>query len=175
VLYGPRSTPTIGALALLVLGIVLYLLTDSGDGGDGSLPVDRGERVTARVVSITDGDTIHVGIGGEDEKVRYIGIDTPESVIPDEQPECFGKEASEANRELVEDETVRLVFGTEERDQYGRLLAYVYVGDTFVNAELVRQGFARTLEIAPNIDFAERFASLQQAAANAARGLWGAC
>jgi micrococcal nuclease len=163
--------PSLGAIALLVVGVVI-LLTTGGGNEESDVPA---KRATARVLSITDGDTIHVEIGGDDEKVRYIGIDTPESVIPDEAPECFGKEASEANRELVEGETVRLVFGAERRDQYDRLLAYVYVGDTFVNAELVRQGFARTLEIAPNTDFARRFASLQQAAANAARGLWAAC
>ena len=68
-----------------------------------------------------------------------------------------------------------LRFGEERRDVYDRLLAYVYLGDRFVNAELVRLGYARTLEIAPNVDYADRFARLQQSAANDGLGLWGAC
>jgi micrococcal nuclease len=159
---------------VLAIGIALLLLTDVGDDGEGA-PAPGGKRASARVVSVTDGDTIRVDIGGREEPVRYIGIDTPESVIPDEPPECFGEEAARANRDLVEGRSVRLVFGPERRDQYDRLLAYVYAGETFVNAELVRRGFARTLEIAPNTGFADEFARLQQAAANAGRGLWRAC
>ena len=82
--------------------------------------------------------------------MRYIGIDTPESVEPGEPVECFGCEASHFNERLVEGEKVRLVFDAERRDVYGRLLAYVYVGDVFVNAELVRAGYATTLTIPPN-------------------------
>ena len=103
-----------------------------------------------------------------------LGVDTPE-VDPNIGVECFGKQASELNRELVEGEQVRLVFDAERRDRYDRLLAYVYVGETFVNAELVRRGYARTLTIEPNDTFAERFARLAQEAANAGRGLWGVC
>jgi micrococcal nuclease len=169
--------PSLGALVLLVLGVVVLLLTGDSDesrdrrGRGGGV----GERVSARVVSITDGDTIHVQIGDAEEKVRYIGIDTPESVIPGETPECFGKRAAHANAALVEGRTVTLVFGAERRDIYDRLLAYVYVGDEFVNAELVRRGFARTLTIAPNDDFADLLGRLEQAAGAAGRGLWGAC
>ena len=83
--------------------------------------------------------------------------------------------ASERNRELVGGERVRLVFGAERRDRYGRLLAYVYVGDEFVNAAIVRGGFARTLEIEPNTDRAPLFNRLEQEAANAGRGLWARC
>jgi micrococcal nuclease len=159
---------------VLAIGIAVLLLSDEGEDGEDA-PAPGGKRASARVVSVTDGDTIRVEFGGEDEPVRYIGIDTPESVIPNEPAECFGEEAADANRELVEGRSVRLVFGWERRDQYDRLLAYVYAGDRFVNAELVRGGFARTLEIAPNTDFADTFARLQQAAANAGRGVWGAC
>ncbi len=70
---------------------------------------------------------------------------------------------------------VTLVLGAERRDRYGRLLAYVYLGDRFVNAAILRAGYARTLAIAPNTDFADRFTRLQQSAANAGRGLWGSC
>ena len=123
---------------------------------------------------MVDGDTIHALVDGEDESVRYIGIDTPE-VDPSIGVECFGKQASERNRELVGGERVRLVFGAEEPDRYGRLLAYVYVGDELINAEMVAGGYARTLEIEPNTDRAPLLNRLEQEAANAGRGLWGAC
>ncbi len=127
------------------------------------------------MADIVDGDTIEVLVNGHEEDVRYIGIDTPESVAPGQPVECYGHRASDLNAELVEGETVRLVFDAERRDRYGRLLAYVYVGDLFVNAELVREGYATTLTIAPNDSFAGLFDRLEQRAANAGRGLWGAC
>lgn len=89
--------------------------------------------------------------------------------------QCFGPRASHFDHGLVEHRWVRLVFGVERRDIYSRLLAYVYLGERFVNAELVRRGLARTLTIAPNDRFAERFKRLEIAAARAGRGLWSAC
>jgi len=124
---------------------------------------------------VVDGDTIEVLINGSPEDVRYIGIDTPESVAPGEPVECYGHEAADANARLVEGETVRLDFDAERRDPYGRLLAYVYLDDLMVNAELVRRGFATTLTIPPNDSHADRFARLERQAGAAGRGLWGAC
>jgi len=170
-----RRLPSLGSILLLCVGIALLLANRDGDAG----PSERGRKddrtIEARVVEVVDGDTARMRIGGREQSVRYIGIDTPESVIPGEAPECFGKRAAALNRELVEGEEATLVLGAERRDRYDRLLAYVYTGDLFVNAEIVRRGFARTLAIAPNTDFADRFTRLQQAAANAGRGLWGAC
>jgi micrococcal nuclease len=116
-----------------------------------------------------------VQLDGGEEDVRYIGVDTPETVKPGAPVDCFGPQASSFNHSLVERRRVRLVLGEERRDQYGRLLAYVYLDDRFVNAALVRQGFARTLNIPPNDRFAERLKRLEIAAARAGRGLWGAC
>lgn len=130
---------------------------------------------TAYVLRAVDGDTIEVRVGGRDEDVRYIGIDTPETVKPGTPVQCFGPRAHRFNARLVTHRRVRLVFGVERRDVYGRLLAYVYLGDRFVNAELARRGFARTLTIPPNDRFAGRFKRLQDAAARSGRGLWGAC
>ena len=89
--------------------------------------------------------------------------------------QCFGTRASAFNHRLVEGRRVRLVFGAERRDAYGRLLAYVYLGDRFVNAMLVRRGLARTLTIPPNDRFAPRLRGLELGAARAGRGLWAAC
>ena len=129
----------------------------------------------AYVVRAIDGDTIEVRVDGRLEDVRYIGVDTPETVKPDTPVQCFGPQASHFDHRLVEHRRVRLVFGVERRDIYGRLLAYVYLGDRFVNAELLRRGLARTLTIAPNDRFAGRFKRLEIAAARAGKGLWGAC
>jgi micrococcal nuclease len=172
-MFGSRA-PGLGAVAFLLIAAA-YLLFAGDDAGEDERDGRAGaETAGVRVTEVVDGDTIHALVDGEDESVRYIGIDTPE-VDPQVGVECFGERASERNRELVAGERVRLVYGAERRDRYGRLLAYVYVGDRLVNAELVAGGFARTLEIEPNTDRAPLLNRLEQQAANAGRGLWGAC
>jgi micrococcal nuclease len=171
-----RRTPGIGALALLALGC--WLLVHSWVDGRGSADSTQGpaERsVKARVVRVVDGDTVVASVDGHDEYVRYIGVDTPETVKPDTPVQCFGPKASDENHRLVEGRTVKLVFDAEQRDDYGRLLAYVYEGSRFVNAELVRSGYARTLAISPNTSHAAEFDRLATRAARAGRGLWGEC
>jgi micrococcal nuclease len=126
-------------------------------------------------VRAVDGDTIEARIDGHDEYVRYIGVDTPETVKPDTPVQCFGPRASAFDHRLVEHRWVRLVPGAEPRDVYGRLLAYVYLGHRFVNAMLVRRGLARSLTIPPNDRFARLFRRLELRAVHSGRGLWGAC
>lgn len=169
--YGRRGWP--GLLALVALVVVVALRPGGDDGGDTEHDEMRGPR-GALVLSVTDGDTVKVRIGGRIEDVRYIGIDTPE-VDPSIGVECFGAEASRLNERLVGGRRVRLVFDDELRDRYGRMLAYVYVGRTLVNAEIVRRGYARTLTIPPNTDRAPLFARLAAAAGRSGRGLWSAC
>jgi micrococcal nuclease len=160
------------ALLILLAAVVLLRPWDSW-ANFWSDPQPLNVRVF--VTRVVDGDTVEVQIGGREEDVRYIGVDTPETVKPEEPVQCFGPEASDFNHRLVEQQWVRLVFDEERRDVYGRLLAYVYLEDRFVNAELVRRGLARTLTIPPNDRYAKRFKRLQIAAARAGRGLWGAC
>ena len=174
---GPRL-PSAGAVVLLIAGVLLLLLTqeEGESGGRGRSNEPAKKSVEAVVVRVVDGDTAEMELqNGGTEGVRFIGVDTPESVAPGEPVECFGKKASRFTTGLIEGEEVTLRFGAERRDIYDRLLAYVYLDGEFVNAELVRLGYARTLEIAPNVDHAQQFARLQQSAANAGRGLWGAC
>lgn len=128
---------------------------------------------TGVVERVIDGDTIVVRSGGRLETVRYIGIDAPETVHPTRGVEPFGPEASDFNRRLVSGKRLLLEFDVERRDRYGRLLAYVYVGALFVNAELVRLGYARVRTIPPNDRHAELFLRLQEDAMRAGRGLWG--
>jgi micrococcal nuclease len=158
-------------VVLVVAGLAGRSLLD----GDGDAP---SQQTQATVVRVVDGDTIRVRLaGGAIEHVRYIGIDTPESVKPGTPVECFSKAASAANRRLVEGRQVTLVRDVEERDRYGRLLAYVYrrPDGLFVNAELVRRGYARPLTIPPDVRHAARFRQLADEARRAARGLWAVC
>jgi micrococcal nuclease len=132
---------------------------------------------SARVVRVVDGDTVVVRTGGRDERVRYIGVDTPESVKPGTPVQCFAKAASAANKRLVEGQEVRLVGDAEARDRYGRTLAYVYRSSDglFVNAELVRRGYAKPLTIPPNVAHAVELRRLAATARRQGRGLWSRC
>ena len=121
---------------------------------------------TATVTRVIDGDTIIIDTG---QRVRYIGIDTPE-VYP--QREAFGIEAWQANRRLVEGKEVRLEKDVSETDKYGRLLRYVFVEETFVNAELVRQGLAEAKAYPPDIKYQDLLDKLEREAREARRGMW---
>ena len=136
-----------------------------------------GDLGSAQVLRVVDGDTIRVRLDGRTERVRYIGVDTPESVKPGTPVQCFAKRAAAANAALVAGRSVRLVGDVEQRDRYGRLLAYVYrePDGAFVNAQLVRDGYARTMTIAPNVAHARQFAQLARTAREGGRGLWAAC
>lgn len=128
----------------------------------------------ARVVYVVDGDTIKVEIGGETYTVRYIGLDAPEIEHPDEPAEWMGPEAWEANRRLVEGQTVYLERDVSETDRYGRLLRYIYLEDgTFVNAELVRQGYAQSITYVPDVKYQPTLLQMQREARQSALGLWG--
>jgi micrococcal nuclease len=160
---------------LVVLAVALAALAYAWTtrGGDDAPARD----LAGRVVQVVDGDTVRVALSGRVERVRYIGIDTPESVKPDTAVQCYAHRAAAANARLVAGRRVRLVLDVEARDRFGRLLAYVYreSDGLFVNAALVRGGFARTLTIPPNVRHAGRFAALAREARRAGRGLWSAC
>lgn len=162
-----------GSAILLVLAALVLLRP--WESWDGLWRDEPPASAVAYVIRAVDGDTIEVDLDGQVEDVRYIGVDTPETVKPDTPVQCFGPQASHFNHRLVEHRRVRLVFGVERRDVYGRLLAYVYLDGHLVNAELIRRGLARTLTIPPNDRFAGRLKRLEMAAARAGRGLWGAC
>ena len=169
---GVRSL--IGSLLLAAL-LAAALLNANDEGGGPPAAGPEGRMAQAQVTRVIDGDTIEVRIGGGEDEVRYIGIDTPETVKPGTPVQCFGPQASSENHRLVDGRRVRLVFDRERRDVYGRLLAYVYTGGDFVNARLVRDGYARTLTISPNTAHAGLFHRLAQDAGRTGRGLWGVC
>ncbi len=135
-------------------------------------PAAPGEAIEGTVVRVVDGDTIHVKLWERVEKVRYIGVNTPETHHPTRGEEPGGREAAEMNRRLVAGQRVRLELDVRARDRHGRLLAYVWVGDLMVNAELVRLGYAQVMTVPPNVKHQELFVKLQREARDAGRGLW---
>ncbi|MDO8482583.1 MAG: thermonuclease family protein [bacterium] len=128
-----------------------------------------------KVTRVVDGDTIDVVMGGKTERVRYIGIDTPETVDPRKTVQCFGVEASKKNKELVEGKMVRLEKDITDRDKYKRLLRYVWLDDAMINRTLVQDGFAHSYSYPPDIKYQDQFVALQTEAREAKRGLWSAC
>lgn len=132
----------------------------------------------ATLVHIVDGDTIDVTVGDQRERVRLIGIDTPETKKPNTPVQCFGPEATKFTTSLLPIDTpLHLERDVVARDDYGRLLAYVYlVSDgTFVNLKIVRQGYARPLTIPPNVAHADEFVEAARAAEAGNIGLWARC
>ncbi|MEN9646593.1 MAG: hypothetical protein RL238_3262 [Actinomycetota bacterium] len=132
----------------------------------------------ATMVRVTDGDTITVRIDGQQEKVRLIGIDTPETKKPDTPVQCFGPEATAFTTSLLPEGTpLHLERDVEPRDKYGRLLAYVYLATdgTFVNLQIVRQGYARLLTFPPNVAHVDEFVEAARAAERDDIGLWAGC
>jgi micrococcal nuclease len=153
-------------LSLLALIIGLLLMGCADSGGERS----SGGRVSASVTKHTDGDTLWLsGVG----KVRLIGVDTPEVFSG---VECYGRRAAAfVRRVLPLGSEVRYRLGAEERDRYGRALAYVWLDDgRFLNRLLLARGFAQTLTIPPNVEYAGDFAAAARGARGRGLGLWAA-
>ncbi|MBU0569924.1 thermonuclease family protein [Patescibacteria group bacterium] len=123
---------------------------------------------TFKVTKIIDGDTIEIEGG---QKIRYIGIDTPEL----NQDECYASEATSINAKLVFGKEIRTEKDISETDKYGRLLRYIWVDDIFVNDYLVRSGYARSISYPPDIKYQEQFKEAQQEAISSNSGLWNDC
>lgn len=144
---------------LLLVALLILSLASCGPGE--STRAGTGE--AARVALVVDGDTVELADG---RRVRYIGVNTPET----DQP--YAADAETFNSALVAGRAVWLETDAQVSDSYGRLLAYVWVGDTFVNLELVRQGYAYAYTVPPNVRYADAFARAGQEARETGRGLW---
>lgn len=136
---------------------------------------EQGQRV--KVAKVIDGDTVEIETGA---KVRFIGIDTPETVDPRRPVGCFGKEASYETKGLLEGKAVVLEKDVSETDKFGRLLRYVYLpldnGELlFINDYLVREGFAKASTYPPDVKFTGRFLEAERQAKENKKGLWGKC
>jgi micrococcal nuclease len=146
--------------------------------GFGIAPIGATER--AVVIRVVDGDTIVVDRGFGDERVRYIGVDTPETVDPRQPVQWMGAEASQANKRLVEGREVVLELDISETDRFDRLLRYVWLEDgdsgggwLLVNLRLVDDGFAQVVTYPPDVRYTDLFLAAQRGAREAGRGLWG--
>jgi len=131
--------------------------------------------VLVPVTKVTDGDTIHVTFEGHDERVRLIGVDTPEVDWYGGEAGCFGAQAGQYARRRLNGATVGLTFDVNLRDRYGRLLAYVYLGTELFNLTMVQQGYAVADPVPPDTRMASTFSIAESKAQLARRGLWGAC
>ncbi len=159
-------------LSMVIAGCTLETTPAPSNNNDGSSNTNSSGVIsqqpasgeTGVVTNIIDGDTIDVAIGGVEQRVRYVGVNTPERDEP-----CYG-DARDVNANLVRGQTVTLVRDVSDTDQYGRLLRYVYVGDTFVNATLVAQGWAEAVEYRPDTGQTAYFRDLEEAATAANLG-----
>ena len=135
---------------------------------------------SVKVLRVVDGDTIEIE---GNIKLRYIGIDTPETKHPTKGVQCYGKEASNKNKELVEGKMIRMEKDVSETDRYGRLLRYVWLVDDnatasaelFINDFLVREGYAHASTFPPDVAYSNQFVEAQQEARDNNRGLWNKC
>lgn len=141
--------------------------------------VDYRNMERAHVARVVDGDTIELKTG---EKVRYIGVDTPETKHPSKPVQCFGREASQRNKELVEGKEVLMEKDISNTDRYGRLLRYIYLPNPdatdeaiFVNEMLIEQGYGQVITYPPDVKYHEILLQAQKQAQEENKGLWGSC
>jgi micrococcal nuclease len=169
----PTAQPTIAQTAPPIATLVPPTATP--EPALGAAPTGFTE--TATVVRVVDGDTIIVDRGHGEERLRYIGVDTPETVAPGSPVEWMGAEATAANKALVEGQSVVLEKDVSETDQYDRLLRYVWLNDgaswTLVNAQLLSLGVAQVVTYPPDVKYADIYLERQKEARDAGIGLWG--
>ncbi len=180
----------INAIVFIILSVILYLRQgsfesplsssrldvvqdDSETPGQSVQTIETTTTSVAVVVRVIDGDTVELSTGA---RVRYIGINTPETVDPRKSVECFGKESSAYNKQLVLGQEVRLEKDVSDTDRYHRLLRYVYLEDgTFLNLKLIEDGYADAATYPPDTKYSEQFVTAAKVARETGKGLWGKC
>lgn len=164
-----QNISVILTLVIALLGIIYESRQQGQVAGDYSQAY--------AVTEIVDGDTIKIDYQGEEETIRLIGIDTPESAHPNKGVECFGKEATNYMQLLVGGKFITLELDETQdlRDRYGRLLAYVWTGDLLVNEEMLRQGYAFEYTYNYPYKYQQQFKDAQNQARANNLGLWGSC
>ena len=174
----PAGRPDVVRLAVIAATVAIVVVFTAWSGAldsDSGPTAAAGEGVVVRVI---DGATVDVDLDGTRERVRLIGVDTPESVAPERPVQCYGVEASDRTRSLLPEGTVvRLERDEVGRDQYDRLLAYVYRAedDLLVNLDLIEGGFADAVTYGDNEALYDTFVAAEASARADGVGLWGAC
>jgi endonuclease YncB( thermonuclease family) len=167
------EAPVAGSLVVAVLLLVVLPLAGLCGFGCASDAAAPPSRVEVGLLRVVDGDTIWVRMpDGTEEKVRYIGIDAPEVAHQGTRAEFLGEEASARNALLLGSDRLSLELDVEERDPYGRLLAYVWAGEVFVNERLVLDGYARAHDYPPNVSRQPQLREAERKAKAAQVGLW---
>ena len=167
-----KSARSIGFILVLAAAFLAFACSSQAPGQppDGN---SIAAPVSSRVGRVIDGDTVELENG---EVVRYLGVDSPETVHPDKPVECFGPEATERNIQLVEGKIVELRSDGPDKDSYNRLLRYVFTDDgTFVNGVLVWEGYAYARSYGGNLRLYQTLVQLGRSAREQNRGLWHAC
>jgi len=164
-----KSFPYLIILVLVLVSIQMYAYFSNKTVKEGFI-----------VSRIIDGDTIEVTHGSEKLTIRYIGINTPETVKPNSPIECFGKQASAYNKEILQGQEVTLESDIQDKDRYGRLLRYIYFkdkgnGSVMVNKKLVEEGYAYASSYPPNVKYQDEFKEAERKARGNKKGLWGEC
>jgi micrococcal nuclease len=176
------TAPTRGAMLAAAVA-VLAACSPGRSGLSASSPAPFGPSSTAGgptgptvvVDRVVDGDTIIVRERPDDVRIRLIGVDSPESVKPGSPVQCFAIKASDFTKRALTDRVVRLGYDVDRFDRYGRTLAYVWLGSTMFNEQLVAQGYAVVDTVPPNVRYVDRFLAAERDARDHDRGLWSAC
>lgn len=166
-------------VVLMVVAIYNYFGLDEYINGKQSETqvsnnnIQNGEKIFCKVVRVVDGDTFVIKYNGKDEKVRLIGVDTPESVHPDEKKNTgFGEQVSDFSKKMLSGKNIEIEFDVQQRDKYGRLLAYVYLDGQMYNKLLLEKGYAKLATYPPNVKYVENFTVIQKQARQNNVGLW---
>ncbi|WP_345805477.1 thermonuclease family protein [Bacillus subtilis] len=165
-----------GLSLVLLLGILVSCnkAADTPPADETTAADQQQSLISAEVVNVVDGDTIDVRMkSGKQERVRFILVDTPETVHPKKGEEPFGREASDFTKKTLSGQKVDLKLGVQERDKYGRLLAYVYLKDgTMINELLLQKGLARVDVFPPNTEFVDQFRDIEAQVKKEHKGIW---
>lgn len=162
------------AILLLICSLFLYACETTEPANNINTFYEKQKEVPLyKVVRVVDGDTLIINIDNIEERVRLIGVDTPESVHPDEDKNTsLGVAASEFTKRILEGRAVAIELDVQERDQYGRLLAYIYIDDVMFNKILLYEGMAQLATFPPNVKYVEEFKEIQKDAVKAGRSFW---
>lgn len=166
------------ALFALLVGAFVLLNTSGLKQIKNGQPSVVGARETARVSRVVDGDTIKVLINNKEDTVRLIGIDSPEVVDEEKPVQCFGKEASNIAKKMLTDKAVVLESDStqKDRDEYGRLLRYVFLNNSNFNKFMLSEGFAREYTFKGNsYKYQSEFIQAEKSAGKEKKGIWGSC